>query len=627
MPPAPVPAAFADPIDGVPFPRKRWEMAGDAGVDPAAVAGLADALKVSPLLARLLVHRGLTDPAEARAFLRPTPKQLHDPHTLPGLTAAADRIAAAIKNNEKVVIFGDYDVDGVTGTAILWHAIRLLGGHAETYLPHRLAEGYGLNDEAIAALIDAGAKLIVTVDCGITAVGPVALARSRGVDVVVTDHHEWGAGEEKRDLESQISEVGSQGAPLPDALIVHPRLPPADGDAPYPNPHLCGAGVAYKLAWGVGLAVGATDRVPEALRDFLIEASALAALGTVADVVDLVGENRALAHFGLGGLKRTTLSGLRALIASAGLGGKEIDSFDVGYKLGPRLNAAGRMGHARESLKLLTDATPDEATAIAAELEQSNRRRQQAQRAITAEAAGMAVAQGQVGNADPADDARAVVVAGEGWHPGVVGIVAGRLVEKFNRPAFVIGLSDGRGQGSGRSIAALHLADALAACAGTYEKGGGHAMAVGLTLSADRVDAFRAAVAAHAAARIGPRDLLPTLSVEAECDLADVGEGLVAQLARLAPFGAGNPKPLLLVRSVDLVADPRCVGKNGNVLQLQVRSGRAQAKCVMFDCDDAPDCLRQLRRGATLDLVAEPSVNEWNGRRSVELMVKDLRVI
>ena len=640
-PPAP---DFADPVEGVPFPRKRWALGGPSvegarppAVDPADVAALADALKVSPVVARLLLHRGLADPADARAFLRPTPKQLHDPAHVPGLTAAANRIAVAIKANEKVVVYGDYDVDGVTGTAILWHALRLLGGHAEAYLPHRVDEGYGLNDAAVAALIDAGAKLIVTVDCGITATGPVALARSRGVDVVVTDHHEWGeVGSGKSEVGSEARPDGSSSLPtsdfplptstttptLPDALVVHPRLPPAGGASPYPNPHLCGAGVAYKLAWGVGLAVSGTDRVPEALRSFLIEASALAALGTVADVVPLVGENRALAHFGLGGLKKSTLSGVRALIASAGLGGREIDSFDVGFKLGPRLNAAGRMGHAREALRLLTDATPEEAASIAADLEQANRSRQSTERKIADEAAGRAVDEGQVGG-----DGRAVVVAGEGWHPGVVGIVAARLVERFGRPAVVIGLNDGRGQGSGRSIPGFHLSDALGECAGTYERGGGHAMAAGLTLSAEQVPGFRDAFRAAAARRLGPRDLLPLLTAEVECDLADVGEGLVAQLARLGPFGAGNPKPLLLVRNVELMGDPRCVGKNGDVLQLLVRSGRAQTKCVMFGCSDAADCLKQLRRGATLDLVAEPSVNEWNGRRSVELMVKDLRVV
>ena len=619
----PAPATDAAPTTA--YPRKRWT------VEPPhpGAAALAKDLGIAPVVAQMLLNRGLTTPAAARDFLKPSLKHLHDPALLPGLPAAADRLARAIQNNEKIVIYGDYDVDGITATAILWHALRLLGGHAETYIPHRLDEGYGLNADAVATLCDGGATVIVTVDCGITALDPAAVATARGVDLIVTDHHEWReelvVGGWKLEVEETVDgsspstnhQPPTTNSPLLPACaaIVHPRLP---GETPYPNPDLCGAGVAFKLAWGVGRAVSGTDRVPDALRGFLVEATALAALGTIADVVPLVGENRALAHFGLGGLTASKLTGIRALIRSAGLDGKDLDSYHVGFLLAPRLNAAGRMGHAREAVTLLTEADEDRAGLIADELEQQNRSRQATERKILDEA--MASVEAELAETP---DAAAVVVGGEGWHAGVVGIVASRLVDRFHRPAIVIGFEDGRGQGSARSIAGFALSDALAACGEHLLTHGGHAMAAGLSLEQPNFDAFRAAFAEVARKRLSAEDLTPRLSLDAACELGDVSEALIDQIARLGPFGNANRRPLLCLRDLELTADPRAVGKRGDVLQLWLRCGRTRLKAVVFNCPNPPP---DLRAGATIDAAVEAKINEWQGRRSVELEVKDFEV-
>ncbi len=444
-----------------------------------AARRLAENLRTSPLIAQMLINRGITESAEGGRFLAPSLKYLYEPDALSNLRRAAERIDAAIRAGEKIVIYGDYDVDGITATAILWHAIRLLGGQADYYIPHRLEEGYGLNAEAVAQICDGGAKLIVTVDCGITGRREAEVARQRGVEMIITDHHEI------PDLRSPISDLKSQ---VPECYaIVHPRLP---GSA-YPNPYLCGAGVALKLAWGLGQVHDGAVRVNETFRKFLIEATVLAALGTVADVVPLIGENRILVHFGLGGMKRSELAGLRALIQTAGLTGQNIDSYHAGFLLAPRINASGRMGHAREAVQLLTSADAPTALRIATAMDQQNRERQSLERRIFEQAMAQIVERGFDN-----DDCRALVLASEDWHPGVIGIVASRIVNRLNRPTVMVSLSNGHGQGSGRSIPGFHLAKALDACREHLDGCGGHEMAAGLRMQSAKLDAFREAFCA-----------------------------------------------------------------------------------------------------------------------------------
>jgi single-stranded-DNA-specific exonuclease len=377
--------------------------------------------------------------------------------------------------------------------------------------------------------------------------------------------------------------------------------------------------VAFKLAWGVGKVMTGANRVSDEFRAFLLNAMALAALGTIADVVPLVGENRILAHQGLVGLRESQLVGLRALIASAGLTGQALDSFDVGFKLAPRLNACGRMGHARLAVEMLTSADEAKATEIATYLEQQNRARQAIERKILAQA------EEQVTElALDADGSCAIVLGREDWHPGVIGIVASRLVDKYHRPAVVVSLTNGHGQGSGRSIAGFHLSRALAACAEHLDTYGGHEMAAGLKLQTSKFEDFRRDFCHHAGQCLKPQDLVPELRLECVAELPQLTEALVGELKRLGPFGHGNPRPVLCCRRLEVAAPPRRVGNGGEHLQMLVRqgpNGRA-IKCIGFGYGTLFD---RLAVGTTIDLAVEPGVNEYNGYRNVELEVKDVQ--
>lgn len=589
---------------------RRWNV---AATDDRAEA-LAERLRVSPVVAQVLINRGMVEDDLCQAFLRPNLRYLYEPGLIPGLTEAARRVAGAIRDNKQIVIYGDYDVDGITATAILWHAIRLLGGKVRYYIPHRVDEGYGLNTEAILQLAEEGADLILTVDCGVTAIEQAQVARERGIELIITDHHEW----KHRPAGGTDHGIQPSSEPLlPEAAgIVHPRLP---GEQPYPNPHLCGAGVAFKLAWGIGQALSGASRVNEDLKSFLLEAIALAALGTIADVVPLVGENRVLAYFGLGSLKQTKLVGLQALIRSANLMGQKIDSYHVGFLLAPRLNACGRMGHARLAVEMLTDASEERANEIARYLESQNRQRQNTERTILQQALQ------QIQSLQMIEKGwRGIVVGDRNWHPGVIGIVASRIVDRFCRPTIVVGFSDEIGQGSGRSIDGFHLAQALEQVTETLESHGGHEMAVGLKVQSRKFETFRDAFVDYANQTVDSRLLIPELKVDCDADLNQVTEALVADLARLGPFGRGNPRPLIRCRNLALTAPPRKVGKTGDHLQLYVKQNGTIMKAIAFGAGGVFD---QLQAGTRVDLACVPQINEFNGYRSVELEVRDLQIV
>jgi single-stranded-DNA-specific exonuclease len=575
----------------------RWTVAAQ---HPSATE-LAAKLKVSSLLAQALLNRGVSEPDQCQAFLQPNLKSLHEPAALPGIGLAADRIARAVRDKHRIIVYGDYDVDGITAAAILWHAIKLLGGEVGYYVPHRVDEGYGLSAQAVGQIIDEGAKLIVTVDCGVTAVEAAQVAADRGVDLIITDHHQWREGQ------------------LPRChAIVHPRLP-VEGMPPYPNPHLCGAGVAFKVAWQTALVFSGGAKVTAEFREFLIEAMALAALGTIADVVPLIGENRILAHFGLTGLRASKLVGIKALIASAALTGQSLDSYHVGFCLAPRLNACGRMGHAALAVKMLTEATEAEAAEIAEYLEKQNRARQALERTMLAQA----LEQLETNGFSPDRD-RAVVLGSDSWHAGVIGIVAARLVDRLCRPTVLVALSNGHGQGSARSIPGFHLANALSACGTHLIAHGGHEMAAGLKIQRENLDAFRTAFNDYARQNVTPAMMVPEIKLDAQALLNQMNQGLVSDLRRLGPFGHGNRKPLLCFRDVQVAAPPRLVGKNSEHLQLMIRQGEARLKCIAFRQAALAD---RLKTGTVIELAAEPTINEFHGNRTVELDVKDLRLV
>jgi single-stranded-DNA-specific exonuclease len=513
---------------------------------------------------------------------------------LPGAKEAAGRIADAARTKSKIVLYGDYDVDGITGVAILWHVLALAGAEVSFYVPHRIEEGYGLNLDATKRLVQDGARMIITVDCGITAVEEAAVLAETDVQLIITDHH-----------------TPQESVPRA-AVIVHPTF-----GGTCPNPHLSGSGVAFKLAWAIAQQLSGADRVSDDFRDLLTGMLPLAALGTIADVVPLLGENRIIAKHGLAGLAITALPGLRALIDSAGLRGAKIDGCDVGFKLGPRLNAAGRMGHARLAVELLTSAVPERAREIAMYLEGHNRSRRTTERRITSQAVEM------VESNDLASDARrAIVLASEAWHAGVIGVVAARLVDRYHRPTILIALSGGEGQGSGRSIRHFDMNAALRACSAHLLSFGGHPMAAGLRITEGCVEPFTEAFVAVANNRLTGSELIEKLRLDAQVALDELTLPLAEAIIGLGPFGVGNPKPRFATDWIELADEPRRVGQRQDHLQATFRQNGVRIKAIGFGMGSGLEDLKQHRR---CRVAFEPIINEFNGRRSVEMQILDLR--
>jgi single-stranded-DNA-specific exonuclease len=506
----------------VPLPRWVLEPAPDRGT----VRALAAELRVPEALASLLLQRGYTRVDDARAFLRPALERLADPGSLKGMTQAVAAIAAAVSRGETILVHGDYDVDGQCSSALLTRALRIGGAKAEAFVPHRLRDGYDFGPAGLAYARSIGASLILTCDCGITAVETVAEAETRGIRVVVTDHH-------------------LPGPELPPATAVIDPQQPGDESG---LGALCGTGIAFKLVQALVPALGLPDSLPFHLLDYV-------ALATVADVVPLVGENRILVRHGLRLLRQTRWVGLRALIESSGLAAGELRAGQVGFILAPRLNAAGRIGESADGLRLLLTDDPDEARALAQRLERLNTERQGLDQRILDEAVA------QVEEAGGLESRCGIVLGSEGWHPGVVGIVASRVVERYGRPAFLVGFDGEVGKGSGRSISRFDLHGALGHCGDLLERYGGHRMAAGITVRRDRFEEFRARFEAVAARELGPEDLGPEQRVDIEIPLALANDELERLIRHLEPCGMGNPAPVFGVRGVGLTGR-QVVGSN-----------------------------------------------------------------
>lgn len=557
------------------------------------------------LIDRICHARGLHDSDEIARFCEPKLTHLHDPGLMPNIDRAVERLVDAVRSSETIVIYGDYDVDGITASAILYHTIKSAMPDADvrTYVPHRLDEGYGINCAALKQLRNEGATLAITVDCGITAAASAATAREIGLDLIITDHHNLPADE----------------ADLPDAYaLVHPRLPGSG----YPFGDLCGAGVAFKLAWRFCTAWCGSERVSEKLQKTLLDMLPLAALGTIADVVPLVGENRVLTSFGLRRIKQTPVIGLKALIEASKLMDEQIDSEKVGFVLGPRLNACGRLGHAGDAVRLLTCARVDEANAIANELTRVNQRRQRTERDILTKAMQMAEDAGMT-----SDECRAIVLADESWHAGVVGIVCSRLVDRFSRPTILLQRNGELCKGSGRSIDGYDIHAGLASCASMLTTWGGHEMAAGLSVAIDRIEAFTEAFTEHANASIQPEQLMPAIRIDCDAQLHELDESTVRRINRLSPFGRCNRRPMLRITGAVIADAPRQIGSNGKHLALRMRqegpAGRQQVRAVWWN---AGELAGDLAAGMPIDAVLEPKINHWNGRVSVEGELRDVRM-
>jgi single-stranded-DNA-specific exonuclease len=494
--------------------------------DPDQVRELSAALQIRPLTARVLINRGIAEPGAALRFLRPSLEHLHDPFLLAGMHDAVARIKAAIAGRQKILIYGDYDVDGTISVVILKTAIELAGGQADFHVPHRLKDGYGMRTEVIEEASRNGVNLIVSVDTGIRALEVVRSARGLGIDVIVTDHH--------------LPE-----AELPPALAV---LNPNRPGCAYPEKNLCGAGVAFKLVQALLQTLDwPVEKTNRMLRSFL----KLVAIATVADVVPLIGENRIIVKHGLDGLDRVKNVGLRALLDVAGLGeGKRPTAEEVAFRVAPRINAAGRMAQADNVIHMFLTDDLEKARALAKELHDLNQERQQTE-------ADMVRTVLEVCEATPVTDQdSALVFSGQNWHRGVVGIVASRLVERFCRPVFVLSEEDGQAQGSGRSIRAFHLLDALESMTELFTRFGGHRQAAGLSMNVDRLPEFRRRFNGYAAARLTPDDFIPQIAVDATLGLSELNDAAVAELLSLAPFGFGNPSPLLAAVGAEIAGPP-----------------------------------------------------------------------
>jgi single-stranded-DNA-specific exonuclease len=580
--------------------ERRWVFAASAR---EAGQRLAAALNLSPLTGSLLASRGVTDPAGARSFLKPELSGLIDPLKFDGMKAAVDRLERAVRENEKIGIFGDYDVDGTSGTAILYKLLRLLGSRPSYRVPHRVTDGYGLNAGAVEAFAAEGAKVLVTIDCGTNDVEEVGLARSLGLDVIVLDHHEPAVAP----AETASPWPGYRVAPA--HAIVNPKMPGSG----YGFTGICSAGISFKTAWALGERMGAKKR--EGFEGFILDAMALAALGTVADVCPLTGENRVMVKYGLDALRACRGRGMRALLDIARVEDKPLETFDISFKLAPRLNALGRIGTAMDCVDLLVGEDEARIADIVKLMEKSNRGR----KGIEDEMFQQACAQVEAA----APDAPALVVADARWHLGVVGIVAARLVDKYYRPSFVLAVENGLARGSARSIDGLALHEALMACKDLLETHGGHAMAAGLSLKTENLDAFRRKMERHAGKTLQPEHFLPRLDVDDEVPLAQLTKAAVRELERLAPHGPGNPVPMLVASRVKVSAEPKLMGKKSDHLSFYVKDEGPSLKAVGFGMGARFDAIRKAR---TVSIAFTPQINAWNGYENVELMIKDVRV-
>ncbi|HKR00288.1 MAG TPA: single-stranded-DNA-specific exonuclease RecJ [Pyrinomonadaceae bacterium] len=577
------------PSAHIPHPlEKRWIVREH---DPERAAALARQLSVSRIVASLLIARGYGDVESAQKFLNPSLEQLHDPYLLSGMRRAVERVLRAIGEGEKILVYGDYDVDGTTGTVVLLRALKLLGAQTGFHVPHRFTEGYGIQQAALEKAREEGFTLVISVDCGIRAFEPLEWARENGLDVIVTDHH-----------------LPDEGEGAPPAFCV---LNPNQQGCTYPDKNLAGVGVAFKLAHALFRERGRESQI----RGFL----KMVAIGTVADVAQLVGENRVIVALGLKDLPRATNPGLRALMSVAGFtGGEGMTAYDLGFRIGPRINAAGRMDAARAVVELFETEDPTEARRLAEHLDARNRER----RSVQAEIVQRALDELE-SSTDFTERAHVAVISGDGWHRGVIGIAASKIAERINRPCIVISLEGDDGHGSARSIEAYHLLNGLTECADLFVKFGGHSHAAGLTIRREQIPELRRRLNEHALGALADADLVPTIKVDAELPAEKVTLELADELRVLEPFGAGNPRPLFLTRNLRLLSEPRVMKDKHLKLRLAGPENRPLEAVWWSGVDELAG--RTLRAGQRIELAYTLEPNTWQGETRLQLCVKDVK--
>ncbi|MCH2200784.1 MAG: single-stranded-DNA-specific exonuclease RecJ [Fuerstiella sp.] len=563
---------------------------------PAAIAQLSQQLRLSPLVAQVLIARGFQSAEIARTFLSARLADLFDPSRLPGVDQAADRILTAIADQRRITIYGDYDVDGVTATSVLWHCLSLAGATVDYYIPCRMEEGYGLNTDAIRQLHEEDAdRLLISVDCGIASLEEAAIAQELGLELIITDHHHI-------------------GPELPSAsCLVHPRLPDTD----YPFGDLCGVGVAFKLAWAICQRLGDGRKASPRMREFLKSAVGLTAIGTVADVVPLLQENRVIVRYGLNSMKENPSLGLKALMTVSKLDEKpQLTAEDIGFGLAPRLNAAGRLGQARLAVELLTTSDPERAASLADYVDQLNNNRKTVERRI------FKAAREMVDQKSEWEEHPTLVLADHGWHPGVIGIVASRVAELYEKPTVLIALrDDGTGQGSARSWAGFDLYSGIAACQDYLLGFGGHKVAAGIQIDAGRIDEFRTALANWTATHHSVQESDVALRVDAEVLLSEVTRRAVQELNHLGPFGEANPAPRFSATNVELVDPPRTMGEGDRHLSLRIRQHKTVMRAVAFGRGEWAEEIAAVN--GRLSVYFAPVINSFRGFERVELRLID----
>ncbi len=565
-------------------------------VEPEKVQELSASLQLSKIASTILVARGLKNAQEASQFLNPKLAYLHHPNCFCGMKEAAQRIHQAILENEKICIYGDYDVDGVTSISLVYECLQSLGAQVFYYIPNRLTEGYGLHLSAIHKIAEYHAQLMITVDCGISEHEAIAEANRLGITVIVTDHHEV-------------------GAMVPNALAV---INPKDHRGNYPFKGIAGVGVAFKLAWAIFQTFSNDpDKVLPEHRAFLLNALSLVALGTIADVAPLRDENRVMAHFGLMVLQNTSNLGLKALKEVARLSQvSPLKAEHIGFRLGPRLNAMGRLEESFSCVELLTTKNIDSAQHLAKRLDLQNQRRKNIQEKIYQQAKEQIDSKGLHQN-------KVLTLAHEEWHPGVVGIVASRLLEEFYRPVLMIALSNGEGRGSARSIPGFHLFHALQEAEPYLISYGGHELAAGFKVNRDKITQLDECLNKRAASLLAPVDLQPVLLLDALVDLSEINWDLIRQLAQMEPFGEGNPEPVLMAKNLEIVRapSPEKYGPQGEHLGFRVRQGSQVFKAIAFG---AGNLYSQVQQHRYCDLAFTPKKNSWANTDYIQLQVKDI---
>lgn len=575
----------------------RWTLRAH---DAHLVQEIERSSNVSPVVAQILALRGITQPDQIASFfdLKMT-TGLRPPEELPGLVEAVVKIYSAITDRKKIFIYGDYDADGMTSTAILYRCIKLIGGDVSYFVPNRLDDGYGLSIETLEKLHNRGADMIVTVDCGIASVDEVRFAKRKGMQIIITDHHH-------------------PGPTLPEADgIVHPALP----GSMYGFAGLCGAGVAFKVAWALCQADHGSPKLSEKYRHFLFAAVSLAAIGTVCDVVPLLDENRVIVHHGLNCMRQYANPGLKHLLQLSKVMDKpRLASEDIGFALGPRLNASGRLGQAQLGVELLTCESDERAQALAQYIDELNKNRDSLDRKILRSAKKLIKE-----NHEPENEA-ALVLTEPDWHLGVIGIAAGRIAEMYHRPTIMIStdpLGNRPGVGSCRTSCGVNLYDALSGCQEHLIKFGGHAAAAGLTIQPENISAFREDFCEQVISQVSVDNLIPDLDIDAEALIGHLTMSMMNDLEKLAPFGQDNPRPVLCATGVRLASPPKTMGTDGRHLSLQLEQHDSRIRAVAFGKGEWADELA--KEDAEFDFAFRPVVNDFRGRRNVEVQLIDFR--